>query len=152
MFSSSSLKNTCLLLYATFNPILTCTHDFWPQTCIHRDVCINPNIFGVFLHVCLKQLTLGLPYALIFLIFDSPLPLCSAIWGTPWIHWRRGNEEQRNYSPLLPQFAYTWVCIPLSLWCTLCSSQACLCLWSWYREMEDWDGGCLGGGLSFSGS
>ena len=24
-------------------------HDFWPQTRVHQDVCINPNIFGVFL-------------------------------------------------------------------------------------------------------
>ena len=38
-----------------------------------------------------------------------------------------GIEEQRNYSSLLPQFTCTWVCIPLSLWSTLCSSQAYLC-------------------------
>ena len=46
---SSSLKNPCLLLYATFNPILACTHNFWPQTRIHRDMCISLNNFGVFL-------------------------------------------------------------------------------------------------------
>ena len=46
---SSSIKNTCLLLYMTFKPILACTHEFWPQTHIHQDVCINPDIFGVFL-------------------------------------------------------------------------------------------------------
>ena len=45
----SSLKNTCLLLHATFKPILACTRNFWPQTRIHRDVCINSNIFGFFL-------------------------------------------------------------------------------------------------------
>ena len=32
-----------------FKPILRCTHDFLPQTFPHRDVCISPNIFGVFL-------------------------------------------------------------------------------------------------------
>ena len=42
-------KNICLLLYMTFNPILACTHDFWPQTHIHQDVCIKPNSFGFFL-------------------------------------------------------------------------------------------------------
>ena len=46
---SSSLKNPCLLLYTNFNPILACTCDFWPQTHVHRDVCISPNIFGFFL-------------------------------------------------------------------------------------------------------
>ena len=35
----------------------------------------------------------------------------------------RGIEEQRKYIPLFPQFSYTWVCIPLFLWSTLCSSQ-----------------------------
>ena len=36
-------------MYVTFKLILACTHDFWPQTRIHRDVCISPNIFGIFL-------------------------------------------------------------------------------------------------------
>ena len=37
---------TCLLLYVTFYPILACIRDFLPQTCVHRDVCINPNSSG----------------------------------------------------------------------------------------------------------
>ena len=49
MFSSSSLKKTCLFIYVTFYPILTSTRNFWPQTRVHRDVCISPNIFGIFL-------------------------------------------------------------------------------------------------------
>ena len=57
----SSLKNPYLLLYTVFNPILACTREFWPQTLVHRDVCINPNIFGFFLHVCPNHLTLVLP-------------------------------------------------------------------------------------------
>ena len=77
--SKFSPKNTILLLYMTFNPILACTCDFGPQTHVHRDVCINPNIFGVFLHVFLNHLTLGLPYASISLEFDPPLPLWSDI-------------------------------------------------------------------------
>ena len=47
-------KNPFLLLCVTFNPILACTHEFWPQTHVHRDVCINPNTFGFFLHMSLK--------------------------------------------------------------------------------------------------
>ena len=42
-------KNPCLLLYATFKPILACTRDFWPQIRVHRDVCIKPKSFGFFL-------------------------------------------------------------------------------------------------------
>ena len=42
-------KITCLLLYMTFNPILVCTCNFLPQTHLHRDVCISPNVFGDFL-------------------------------------------------------------------------------------------------------
>ena len=42
-------KKTFLLLYMTFNPIFACTRDFWPQTCVHQDVCISPNIFQIFL-------------------------------------------------------------------------------------------------------
>ena len=45
----SSLKNPCLLLYATFKPILVCTRNFWPQTRVHRDVCIKQNSFVFFL-------------------------------------------------------------------------------------------------------
>ena len=41
-------KNTCLLLYVTFNPTLACIHDFWPKTCVHQDVCINPIFFWTF--------------------------------------------------------------------------------------------------------
>ena len=42
-------KKICLLLYTTFKAILACTHEFWPQTHVHWDVCISPNIFEVFL-------------------------------------------------------------------------------------------------------
>ena len=45
----SSLKNPCLLLYVAFKPILACTRNFYPQTRVHRDVCISLNIYGIFL-------------------------------------------------------------------------------------------------------
>ena len=61
MFPSSSLKNTCLLLYATFNPILACINEFWPQTHVHRDVCINPTIFGD-----LSDLTFHYPFGALY--------------------------------------------------------------------------------------
>ena len=122
---SSSLKNLCLFLYATFNPILVCTCDFWPQTHVHRDVCISPNVFGVFLiGVWINWL---LAFQIPWEFSDSNLhyPLGVLYKETLGYIEERGIEEQRNYSPLLPQFAYTWLCIPLSLWRTLCSSQAC---------------------------
>ena len=61
-------------LYVTFKPILMYIHGFDPQTREHRDVCKRPNIFGVFLDVEPIQLSVGLPYASISLVFDLPLP------------------------------------------------------------------------------
>ena len=37
------------LMYTSLRSKVTCTCNFLPQTHIHRDVCISPNIFGVFL-------------------------------------------------------------------------------------------------------
>ena len=69
-------KNTCLLLHMPFNPILAYIHGYWPQTHIHRDVCISPNSFGVFLDVFSNHLSLGLPYtSKIAQIWPSITPL-----------------------------------------------------------------------------
>ena len=107
---SSSLKNLCLLLYATFNPILACTCDFWPQTRVHRDVCISPNIFGVFLK------WVRTPWLLAFHMpwecSNSTLHyLFGVLYKEPLGYIEGGEiEEQENYSPLLPH-----LCLYLSL-------------------------------------
>ena len=44
-----SLKNTHLCEYKIFNPIHVCTHNFWFNTCIHREMFIKTKTFGVFL-------------------------------------------------------------------------------------------------------
>ena len=67
-------KNMHYLIYTTFKPILAYICGYDPQTCVHWDVCKRPNSFGVFLDVDLSHLSLGLPYALISLEFDLPLP------------------------------------------------------------------------------
>ena len=100
-FPISSIKNPCLLLYTTFNPIPTCTCDFWPQTHVHRDVCISPNIFGIFLIGVWRS------WLLAFLIpldrLDSTLHYpFGVLYKEPlgYIE-KRGIEEQGNYCPLL---------------------------------------------------
>ena len=122
MFQVHPLKTACLLLYATFKPILTCTHDFWPQTHVHRDMCISQNIFGFFLIGFRRSwlLAFHIPWDR----SDSTLHyLVGVLYKEPLGYIERGGiEEKRNYSPLLPQFAYTWVYIPLSLCSTLCYS------------------------------
>ena len=45
----SSQKITCLYLYMNFKAMRASIHNFWPQTCVHRDVCIKTNIFEAFL-------------------------------------------------------------------------------------------------------
>ena len=121
-------ENSCLLLYVSFKPILTCTCKFWPQTHVHRDVCIKPNNFGFFLgwvwiswllafHMPWDSSDLTLHYTF-GVLYKEPLRYIE----------ERGIHEQGNYIPLCLLLAYTWVYIPLSLWITLCSSQDFLCL------------------------
>ena len=64
----SSPTIACLYIYVTFKAIPTCIRSFWPQTHVHQDVCVSPNIFGIFLIGI--QRSLG---------FDPPLPLWSFI-------------------------------------------------------------------------
>ena len=89
----------------TFKPILTCTHDFWPQTRVHRDVCISPNIFGVFLIWIRRSwlLAFHMPWDRSDLTLHYPF---GVLYKEPLGY----IEEQGNYSPLLPQ-----LCLYLSL-------------------------------------
>ena len=66
-------------------------------------MCKRPNDFRVFLDVDPIHLSLGLPYALILLEFDLPLPI-EALYKEPFGYIEGGGiEEQGNYSPLLPE-------------------------------------------------
>ena len=58
-----------------FSPITVYIHVFDSYNRIHRDVCISPNPFGVFLDLDLTHSTPGLPYALRSLGFDPSLSL-----------------------------------------------------------------------------
>ena len=61
------------------------------------------------------------------------------------------NWEQENYSPLLPNLILESASLcPLEHFCVL--PKLAFCLRACYREMEDWSGGGLSGGLSFSDS
>ena len=75
MFQDHPLKNPCLLMYMTFNLILRCTHEFWPQTHLHRDVCISPNTFGIFL-IWVRitwNMAFGIPWECLDLTLHYPI-------------------------------------------------------------------------------
>ena len=63
------------MIYAAFSPITAYIRGFDPYNRVHRDVCISPNHFGVFLDMDPTHLTLGLPYAVRSLGFDLLVPL-----------------------------------------------------------------------------
>ena len=63
------------MIYADFYPITTYIRRFDSYNRVHRDVCISPNPFGVFLDLDPTHLTPGLPYALRSLRFDPSLSL-----------------------------------------------------------------------------
>ena len=62
------------MIYAAFYPITVYIREFDPYIRVHRDVCISPNPFGVFLDMDPTHLTPGLPYALRSLGFDPSVP------------------------------------------------------------------------------
>ena len=63
------------MIYAAFPPITTYIRGFDHYNRVHRDVCINPNPFGVFLDMDPTHLTPSLTYALRSLGFDPSLSL-----------------------------------------------------------------------------
>ena len=137
----SSLKNPCLLMYTNFKPILTCTHEFWLQTCVHRDVCISPNIFGVFL----------------IWFWRSRLLAFHMHWDHSYstLHYHFGvlYKEPLGYieeEELKSKETIVHCCLSLLILesTSLCPfGEICVlpkisfALWAWYREMEDWGGG-----------
>ena len=63
------------MIYAAFSPITAYIRGFDPYSRVHRDVCINPNPFGLFLDLDPIHMTPGLPYTLRSLRFDPSLSL-----------------------------------------------------------------------------
>ena len=129
----SSPKITCLYLYVTFKAILACKHILWPQTCIHRDVCIKTNIFGVFLIwiriYCL--LAFHVPWECSYSTIHY---LFGVLYKEPLGYIKGGEiEEQVKYSPLLIQLCLYLSMHPFVPWSTWYSSQDFLFLWDWYR-------------------
>ena len=73
------------MIYVAFSPITMYIRGFDSYNRIHRDVCISPNPFGVFLDMDLTHLTPGIPYALRSLGFDLSYPFESYI-RNPLVH------------------------------------------------------------------
>ena len=63
------------MIYVDFSPITAYIHGSVLDNHVHRDVCISPKLFGVFLDLDLTHSTPGLPYALRSLVFDPSLSL-----------------------------------------------------------------------------
>ena len=63
------------MIYADFNLITAYIRRYIPDNRVHRDVCISPKLFGVFLDMDLSYSTPGLPYALRSLKFDPSVSL-----------------------------------------------------------------------------
>ena len=63
------------MISMAFSPITVYIRGFDSYNRVHRDVCISPNPFGVFLDLDSTHLTTGLPYALRSLRFDPSLSL-----------------------------------------------------------------------------
>ena len=121
---------------------------------IYVDITLKPT----YIRMCAK--------GKIFLEFSLMWITCLLLFHMPWYHsdltfhypiealykepfgYIEGEELKRKKTLV---HCYWSLCLslhPFVPWSTLCSSQACLCLWACYREMEDWSGG----GLGFSNS
>ena len=148
----SSLKKTCLFLYVKFKTILVCTCDFWPQTCVHRDVFISPNTFGVFLiwvwitWILASQIPWELSYSTLHYLFG-------VLYKEPLDNLKEGElKSKETIVHCCLNFAYTWVYITLSIGARSVLPNISFYLWYFYWDMEVWSGGGRGGGLGFFGS
>ena len=73
------------MIYTDFSSITTYIRGFDFNNRVHRDVCISPNPFGVFLDLDPTHSTPGLPYALRSLGFDPSLSLVK-LYKEPLVH------------------------------------------------------------------
>ena len=149
MFPRSSLK-TCVIFY---------TWLFNPFSHIHVDITLKPTYIGM----CAKgEMLWSCPWCGFESLVSWPSIYLeiARIWPsiTPLKHYIRNPLDTLKGEELKSKKTIVHCCRSLYLslhpfvpWSTWCYSQACLCLWACYREMEDWDGGGPGGGLSFSG-
>ena len=132
-----SPKNTYLYVYTTFKAILVCIHIFWSQTHIHREMCIKPNFFGVFLIE--SRRTWFLAFHIPWECLDSTLHFLFGVLYIEPLRYIEGGEigEQGNYSSFLPHL-YMIECASL---CPFGAHSADLpklsfSLWDFHWEME----------------
>ena len=83
------------MIYLAFSPITAYIRGFDSYNRVHRDVCISPNYFGVFLDLDLIHSTPGLPYALKSLRFDPSLSLVK-LYKEPLGTLKRGGRMKRE--------------------------------------------------------
>ena len=146
MFPRSSLK-TCIIFYMR---LLNLYSDMTLKP-VYIGMCAKGQIFLDFSFMwiwvtCL--LAFHMPWDHSDLTFHYPI---KALYKEPFGYIE--GKELKSKRTIVHCCRSLYLSLhPFVPWSTLCSSQACLCLWACYQEMEDWGGGGPGGRLSFSSS
>ena len=151
MFRRSSLKT----------PIIVCMWLLIPFSRIYADLILKPTYIGrcvkgqIFLEFSLMWirvtclLAFHMPRDRSDLTFHYPN---EALYTEPFGYI---EEEELKRKKTIVHCCRSLLILESASLCPLehlVFFSSCLCLWACYREMEDWGGGVLGGGLSFSDS
>ena len=150
MFPRSSLKTHVIFYTWLLNPFLRIHADITLKP-VYIRMCAKGQIFLEFSLLWIRVtclLSFHIPQDRSDLTFHYPI---EALYKEPFGYIE--EEELKRKKTIVHCCRSLYLSLhPFVPWSTLCSSQACLCLWACYREMEDWSGGGLSGGLSFSDS
>ena len=145
-----SPMNRCLRVCMNFKALFTCTHSFWANTSVHREMCMKTNIFGIFLIE--SRITWILAFHMPREHSDSTLHCLFE--GYILILLDALKEENSKSKESIGDCCLTCLClslhpsVPLENTFFLFQILPFICKIS--IEMEDWSGGVPGGGLGLS--
>ena len=148
----SSPKISCLYLYMTFKSILVCICNFWPQTRVHQDVSIKENI----LEFSSYEFEYIDSWPSIFLENARTRPSITSLEYYILSLFNTLKEEKLKSKETIVHCCLIFLILESTSLCPFGSHSVLpkisFAFWSFYRDMEDWSGGGIGGGLSFSDS
>ena len=133
------LRPSMSLLQTLWNPWTIFLPLMFPRSSLETPVIGYTQLFNPFLCI----------YAAITL---KPMYIGMCAKGQRFLDTLKGEELNSKKTIVHCCQSLYLTLHPFVPWSTLCSSQAFLCLWACYQEMEDLSGGGPGGGLSFSDS